>query len=111
MSGSYAILSALEPSAGGDGGSDPPDDEFRGAHELVPGEVDYLVARVTQQPVALELIGQVLPAVVFRQPVRLGDHAVLGPAEIDAEGPVGAVNGDLEFRRFQARLREGDPRA
>src|SRR3984957_10696282 len=101
-------LSALEPSPGGDGGADPADNDLWCAHELMPGEMDYREARGAQQRVALELLSQVFPAVVLHQPVGVGYHAALGPAEIDAKGPVGAVNGDLEFRRFEARLGQGD---
>src|SRR5215472_10922735 len=102
-----------QPPRAVEGRADPGGDQRRVAEQLLPGEVDDLVTRFTQQPVPLELCDRLAAALVLEQPVSLRDHVVLAPEKIHSadESPVLTGDMDLQFRRRQSLITEGDPRA
>ena len=77
------VTTALVGRWGGAGPADASDDHLGGLEQLALGEVDHLVARVTQQPVAAELGEDVLLGGVLRHAVRFDDRLVPLPEEVD----------------------------
>src|ERR1700722_10083754 len=92
---------------GGDGGhglADSLDHGFWRLEELLPGEVDNLIARVAEVAVPFELVNRVPPVLVLEEAVGLDDNLLPGPEEIHAEGAVGGEDRGLELRRVQSEL-------
>src|SRR5215475_12620938 len=105
--------SSGQPPRAVEGRADPGGDQRRVAEQLLPGEVDDLVTRFTQQPVPHELGDRLAAALVLEQSVSLPDRAETPPAEIDPRDQPAVLAGDmdLQFGRRQALITEGDPRA